>query len=50
MLREVFSVDVCRPMIHPPENEWCSRVLPYWDTVGTMMPHRFEGGDAFLRP
>jgi hypothetical protein len=34
----------------PAENEWCSRVPPYLDTVGTIMPHRFEGGDAFLHP
>jgi hypothetical protein len=36
------------PTIRPPENEWFSRVLLYWDRVGTILPEHYSGDNAFL--
>ena len=38
------------PMIRPPENEWFSRVLLYWDRVGTILPLYYSEDHTFLRP
>jgi hypothetical protein len=38
------------PMIRPPRNEWFSRVLLYWDRVGTILPKKYSQDHAFLRP
>jgi hypothetical protein len=37
-------------MIRPPENEWFSRVLLYWDRVGTILPREYSSDQEFLRP
>jgi hypothetical protein len=37
------------PSIRPPENEWFTRVLLYWDQVGTIMPTESEA-HTFTRP
>jgi len=50
--------EVCRtadsvlyfPMIRPPENEWFSRVLFYWDRIGTILPREYSADHDFLRP
>lgn len=38
------------PAIRPPENEWFTRVLLYWDQVGTILPRELADDDVFLRP
>jgi hypothetical protein len=38
------------PMIDPPENAWFSRVLLYWDKIGTIMSAKYSDDYAFLRP
>jgi hypothetical protein len=38
------------PTIRPPENEWFSRVLLYWNRVGTILPEQYSRDHAFLRP
>jgi hypothetical protein len=38
------------PTIRPPENEWFSRVLLYWERVGTILPKHYAEDHAFLRP
>jgi hypothetical protein len=38
------------PTIRPPESEWFSRVLLYWDRVGTILPRHYSRDHTFLRP
>ncbi len=38
------------PTIRPPENDWFTRVLLYWDTVGVILPGELADDDVFLRP
>lgn len=36
------------PMIRPPESAWFSRVLLYWDKIGTIMPAQYSEDHEFL--
>ncbi|MDX6506324.1 MAG: hypothetical protein QOG06_968 [Gaiellaceae bacterium] len=36
------------PSIRPPQSEWFTRVLLYWDRVGTIMPERDEEDPGIL--
>src|SRR5580692_402854 len=38
------------PSIRVPETEWFTRVLLYWDTVGTIVPTEYLDDPHFLRP
>jgi hypothetical protein len=38
------------PSIRVPETEWFTRVLLYWDTVGTIVPTEYQDDPQFLRP
>jgi hypothetical protein len=38
------------PSIRVPETEWFTRVLLYWDTVGTIVPSEYMDDPKFLRP
>lgn len=38
------------PAIRPPDNEWFTRVLLYWDRVGVILPAELAEDHAFLRP
>jgi len=38
------------PSIRVPETEWFTRVLLYWDTVGTIVPAEYLDDPKFLRP
>ena len=38
------------PSIRVPETEWFTRVLLYWDTVGTIVPAEYLDDPQFLRP
>lgn len=38
------------PSIRPPENEWFTSVLLYWDRVGIILPQKLADDHVFLRP
>jgi hypothetical protein len=38
------------PYIKTPDDQWFTRVLLYWDAVGTIVPGNLEGDDRWVTP